>query len=76
MEKAVVPMLALSCASAERSTTAEDGKRRQSDRFTNQRQAGMQVLTFVCRHMQSTIDGMWQNGDYIQTSGTNAYAIR
>ena len=28
---------------------------------------------YAGEYVKFTIDGMWQNGDYIQTSGTNAY---
>ena len=35
--------------------------------------AGSKVTLYAGEYVKFTIDRMWQNGDYIQTSGTNAY---
>ena len=75
-KKAVVLMLALiMCISSIVVPQPEEVSAKAANRidFKINGKAGSKVTLYAGEYVKFTIDGMWQNGDYIQTSGTNAY---
>ena len=75
-KKAVVLMLALIvCISSVVVPQPEEVSAKAANRidFKINGKAGSKVTLYAGEYVKFTIDGMWQNGDYIQTSGTNAY---
>ena len=75
-KKAVVLMLALiMCISSIVVPQPEEVSAKAANRidFKINGKTGSKVTLYAGEYVKFTIDGMWQNGDYIQTSGTNAY---
>ena len=75
-KKAVVLTLALiMCISSVVVPQPEEVSAKAANRidFKINGKAGSKVTLYAGEYVKFTIDGMWQNGDYIQTSGTNAY---
>lgn len=75
-KKAVVLTLALiMCISSIVVPQPEEVSAKAANRidFKINGKAGSKVTLYAGEYVKFTIDGMWQNGDYIQTSGTNAY---